>query len=661
MAGLCGCWRVGSGSGGNCDGCGYKILLRGALSSSSRPTSLTDKVANNNSQSLAAKPPLPPATKHKKEKREESGKREALDVSNGGGAAANATKKLPLTSHHRRHSHPVRSPPEPPNAPHLPRSLQRRRLPQSSAYNVPLPPSSQHTLVSLIPSWEGGMENMGYGHNVHQPLLLSTIQPPPELCPPTTLPPSPITRTPPFDLSTFLPPVAHTNKLLSPPPSPRPAMPCLFSGVSASTSLQVRYKALSLARAAFATRSHTDLRQDCDFSEANKVINGSQRQEKRRSDILTVGEFKSKDYRSTDAQSQHLDIRETNIQTSNGSYASRTLPAPPPPQQPRRYVVRPPQDDVDGRGYNVPSYNPSVSCLISPRRKDSRQSFHVTTSETELHHDYRRQLITSEHNARVQSNSNHRDMVLKHFQQHHSRENQQQQPLSDPSQYQKYSHYQQRSDSLLHHEQLQQQQSQAQSEHRRHSSKSHHHHRRHHRHRHHSSRRKQDNRSDGKGQENKNATDDPQRNEFGSTHQNRGAENKLFYENESRDSRLQTHRSSSLERKRKHTDTSSFQPPDLRSGVPATEYASSKDALEAATKFPGSLKDHSIPSSLKMALQCRAQSEQQLWTEGKAEESIELADQQPKSLEFSDLQVCLKWLGTPEFIGKKVPLKNLLF
>lgn len=348
MAGLCGCWRVGSGSNGGCDGCGYKVLLRGALAPTTVRPHNTKKLSNNIQTS--EKPPLPPATRHKQnEKREEA--------SDGG------ERPLSLSSHHRRHSHPVRSPPEPSTDPHLPRSLQRRRLPQSSAYNVPLPPASPPTLVSLLPHWGSGGGNLEakgpFAYSVpHQPLLLSTIQPPPELCPPTIIPPSPLTRTPPFDLSSFLPPSPSAH--YSPPPSPRPGLSGLqLSGVSASTSLQVRYRALSLARAASTTRSHTDLRYSShpdSHDAANRrnpeiIVRKSDVKNPETIDTVSLRFFDISNFQNdseikfngclgsdtllpTQALQQHV---------NPNFYISKTLPAPAPPQQPRNYVVKQPQ------------------------------------------------------------------------------------------------------------------------------------------------------------------------------------------------------------------------------------------------------------------------------------------------------------------------------
>ncbi|KAF2367354.1 hypothetical protein FHG87_001900, partial [Trinorchestia longiramus] len=183
-----------------------------------RPLRPPDKVSDSANLTFS-KPPLPPP-RHKKDKRDGSQKRE--------GGVSTADDVLP--SHHRRHSHPVRSPPEAPPESLLPRSLQRRKLPQSSAYNVPLPPPSPHTLVSLVLPWKGNKEAFP-----HQPLLLSTIQPPPELCPPASpLPPSPLAKTPPFDVSSFLPPAPTTASESTPPaqPSSRSSLSGLARGVS---------------------------------------------------------------------------------------------------------------------------------------------------------------------------------------------------------------------------------------------------------------------------------------------------------------------------------------------------------------------------------------------------------------------------------------------
>lgn len=346
MAGLCGCWRVGSSASNSCDGCGYKILLRGALATSSRPP-LPQRGVNNNQSFL--KPPIPP--RNKKDKKDASLKRESSE---------NREEK-PRFSHHRRHSHPVRSPPEPPPASHLPRSLQRRRLPESSAYNVPLPPSSPHTLVSLVPYWDGTKEALGMKAyaNPHQPLLLSTIQPPPELCPPTPLPPSPHDRVPPFDLSSFLPPPTQ----VTPPLTPTSTLPGLFTGVSASTSLQVRYRALSLARAACTTRSHTDLRQNHDVSHAHHQANDQQNSEYL-STNYNITEFRPPEF-------QPLNIRGSAPVTPN-LFTSKTLPAPPPPQQQKKYCVRPPQHVDQEQNQEGLEKNPNKSEINSTKAPQYR-------------------------------------------------------------------------------------------------------------------------------------------------------------------------------------------------------------------------------------------------------------------------------------------------
>lgn len=381
MAGLCGCWHVGASSNGGCDGCGYKILLRGALASSSRPLRPPAKVSDNDATS--GKPPLPPA-RHKKERRDGSQKREA---------SKGAEDIVP--SHHRRHSHPVRSPPEAPPDSLLPRSLQRRKLPQSSAYNVPLPPPSPHTLVSLVPPLKGTRETIGPPLYPNQPLLLSTIQPPPELCPPTSiLPPSPLDKTPPFDVSSFLPSPSTTSasQQLTPPPSSRTSLPGLIRGVSASTSLQVRYRALSLARAACTTRSHSDLRT---YDDNNYDQSANDQRNKlshyRHSDFQPTSEYQSISQRvDQEGLGNHLDLKDYQAKNSSQhpsptQYMSRTLPTPGPPQPQKRYVVKQPQhtdNSISQQHNHVQQPRPQPPPV--PQRHSHQQHLPITRKIAQL-------------------------------------------------------------------------------------------------------------------------------------------------------------------------------------------------------------------------------------------------------------------------------------
>ncbi|CAL4091292.1 unnamed protein product, partial [Meganyctiphanes norvegica] len=183
----------------------------------------------------------------------------------------------------------------------------------------------------------GGLPAASFPHH----MLLSTMQPPKELLPPPPrLPPGPppplpvVPRTPldaalqdmalvpplsplgghtpPFDLNSFLP-----------PPSPRQlgsTTDYFLSGGSmssfmpASLNLQVRYHALSLARAT--SRSHSDLREvsptsSADTSPKSGSGNGGSR--------------------------------------PNSMYQSFTLPPPPPPPKQRRLTVRKPQEHESNR------------------------------------------------------------------------------------------------------------------------------------------------------------------------------------------------------------------------------------------------------------------------------------------------------------------------
>lgn len=346
MAGLCGCWKLSSH--GHCDGCGYKVLLRGALNPGSQPPFKPDKPAQ-------PRDCLPQPVLIKKEKKGES-KFSPVET---------PIRQLQSSpSQHRRHSHPFHlvaegdKPQEPQAQSH---SLQRRHphaLPQSSAYNVPLPTDpSLPPLEPLLHPWSqvpaacGGLElsrggrcggsepqehqwggcRLGAAVYPHQ-MLLSTMQPPEELrAPPSrpaaaaahpslqpqdavlhdlphlpSLPSSPrlCRRPPPFELSSFIPPL-----------SPSVFTKCdeggggFFGGtlvLGPALNLHIRYHALSLARAS--SRSHTDLRETTPLSSAStspKSSSGSR---------------------------------------PNSMYNSFTLPPPPPPPRVRRFSVRRPQE-----------------------------------------------------------------------------------------------------------------------------------------------------------------------------------------------------------------------------------------------------------------------------------------------------------------------------
>ncbi|XP_050699141.1 uncharacterized protein LOC126986812 [Eriocheir sinensis] len=229
MAGLCGCWQLSSH--GHCDGCGYKVLLRGALNPGERP----------------ARQGTSPPVLIKRERREEAP-----------AAGDTPIRQLQASpSQHRRHSHPLHLAPL--QGPALSHSLQRRppnALPQSSAYNVPL--EGEVALGSAQHAWTAGA---AFPHQ----MLLSTMQPPEELrgtprprhSPQPTAPPSPrpAPRPPPFDLGSFIPPLSPGGLL-----GAEHEGAAFFSGGGAPAShLHTRYHALSLARSS--SRSHTDLRE----------------------------------------------------------------------------------------------------------------------------------------------------------------------------------------------------------------------------------------------------------------------------------------------------------------------------------------------------------------------------------------------------------------
>lgn len=229
MAGLCGCWQLSSH--GHCDGCGYKVLLRGALNPGER----------------SARQGTSPPVLIKREKREETP-----------AAGDTPIRQLQASpSQRRRHSHPLHLAPL--QGPALSHSLQRRppnSLPQSSAYNVPL--ESEVPLGGAQHAWTAGA---AFPHQ----MLLSTMQPPEELrcssrsrqSPQPTAPPSPrpAPRPPPFDLGSFIPPLSPGVLGFG-----EQEGAAFFSGGGAPAShLHTRYHALSLARSS--SRSHTDLRE----------------------------------------------------------------------------------------------------------------------------------------------------------------------------------------------------------------------------------------------------------------------------------------------------------------------------------------------------------------------------------------------------------------
>ncbi|KAK7073451.1 hypothetical protein SK128_013537, partial [Halocaridina rubra] len=334
MAGLCGCWKLSSH--GHCDGCGYKVLLRGALNPGGQPFK-QDK--SGQSKDVLAQPVL-----IKKEKKDES---------------KFSTVETPIRqlqsspSQHRRHSHPFHLVTESGNSEKSAgdsqtqsHSLQRRHphaLPQSSAYNVPLPASGFPHNEPLQHPWShhessigavGGHEPKEWGGSCvgsaypHQ-MLLSTMQPPEELRAPSRPPvhpslqpldavlqdiphiaslpssPKPRHRPPPFDLSSFIPPLSP--RLMGGSDSGDESG--FFAGsllLGPASNLHIRYHALSLARAS--SRSHTDLRETTPLSSAStspKSSSGSR---------------------------------------PNSMYNSFTLPPPPPPPRARRYSVRKPQE-----------------------------------------------------------------------------------------------------------------------------------------------------------------------------------------------------------------------------------------------------------------------------------------------------------------------------
>ncbi|KAL7633921.1 UNVERIFIED_CONTAM: hypothetical protein RMT77_015882 [Armadillidium vulgare] len=301
MAGLCGCWN--SSTAAHCDGCGYKVLLRGALTSSCK----------------VKPPPAPPTVSQpsyfgRKEERSDFKEEEAKDV-----------KRTP-----RRHSLPFHQGPRPPSGETMSQSLQRakdRRLPMSSAYNVPIS-SSNYGGLSLSSTVTQGPTSLPYegpyGTRAALPSAPvnaavaavaavdlyreSVLFPyhtgdylsygPPSLELPSAYSPctrSPPVPPPPFDLTTFIP-------QLSPRIFPSESESRTFFGASfpLSTGLHIRYQALSLARSA--SKSHSDLLE----SPSGAMTKGSE---------------------------------------PSSSYTSRTLPAPqPPPQNHNRTYVRRPQE-----------------------------------------------------------------------------------------------------------------------------------------------------------------------------------------------------------------------------------------------------------------------------------------------------------------------------
>ncbi|XP_071544716.1 ras-GEF domain-containing family member 1B-like isoform X2 [Panulirus ornatus] len=354
MAGLCGCWKLSSH--GHCDGCGYKVLLRGALNPGGQPFKQDKSAAQQQQQQQRDAPPQPVLIK--KEKKDES-KFSPIET---------PIRQLQSSpSQHRRHSHPfhlvtegARDKPQEPQT--QTQSLQRRHphaLPQSSAYNVPLPtdPSLppketfQHPWSHGPAAATGAAAAAAFTHDratsffryagderdqhwgvcrlgsayPHQ-MLLSTMQPPEELRAPSWAPvhpslqpldavlqdithlpslpssPRPGHRPPPFDLSSFIPP-------LSPNIVGGQEQEGFFGGAMAlgpASNLHTRYHALSLARAS--SRSHTDLRETTPLSSAStspKSSSGSR---------------------------------------PNSMYNSFTLPPPPPPPRARRFSVRKPQE-----------------------------------------------------------------------------------------------------------------------------------------------------------------------------------------------------------------------------------------------------------------------------------------------------------------------------
>ncbi|XP_037779871.1 serine/arginine repetitive matrix protein 1-like [Penaeus monodon] len=337
MAGLCGCWKLSSH--GHCDGCGYKVLLRGALNPGGQPF--------KQDKSSQQRDFLPQPVLIKKDKKDES-KFSTIET---------PIRQLQSSpSQHRRHSHPFHlmtesgreKPQETQTQSH---SLQRRHphsLPQSSAYNVPLPSSQdplalqrepgphacshEQTLASSgsrhvadpLHQWDGTRLGSSYPHQ----MLLSTMQPPEELRAPSrpqvhpslqpldavlqdiphipSLPasPRPGHRPPPFDLSSFIPPLSPRLAANEGASESR-----FFSGslvLGPASNLHIRYHALSLARAS--SRSHTDLRETTPISSAS------------------------------------TSPRSSSGSRPNSMYNSFTLPPPPPPPRARRFSVRKPQE-----------------------------------------------------------------------------------------------------------------------------------------------------------------------------------------------------------------------------------------------------------------------------------------------------------------------------
>lgn len=146
MAGLCGCWKLSSH--GHCDGCGYKVLLRGALNPGGQP--FKQEKPGGQGRDVLPEPVL-----IKKEKKDES---------QYSGMETPIRQLQSSPSQHRRHSHPfhlmtdnIREKQQ--EAEMQTHSLQRRHphgLPQSSAYNVPLPTDPSQPREVFQHPWSHG-------------------------------------------------------------------------------------------------------------------------------------------------------------------------------------------------------------------------------------------------------------------------------------------------------------------------------------------------------------------------------------------------------------------------------------------------------------------------------------------------------------------------
>ncbi|XP_076057686.1 uncharacterized protein LOC143035072 isoform X2 [Oratosquilla oratoria] len=414
MAGLCGCWKLSSQ--GHCDGCGYKVLLRGALNNAPYQPSSSKSSRHDKSSTEASASSNRPSSSDWRSSGGRQTVTSSLDrktptaprttTSSSSNTTTATIQQLPGSPYqYRRHSHPFQL-----HEDHLSRSKHhyhhhqhhhhhhhhpQSQLPQSSAYNVPLPQSLCTPECDSSNGFEGGGGGGGVGGvgggsvlwrrraggSFPQQMLLSVMQPPRHLLldptaglhltgeegkhptsscasptttaasssvsqhvdtsslppclplpnsslstpppPPPLLhppcPPSP--RVPPFEIGSFLPPVSP--RWMSDTVGPPPSSVAPWSSMASSSSLQVRYQALSLARAS--SRSHSDLRQVVAPSDTSS------------SSCLASATVST----STPDPSSTSPLSGSR---PSSMYSSHTLPAPPPPTRARRLSVRRPQE-----------------------------------------------------------------------------------------------------------------------------------------------------------------------------------------------------------------------------------------------------------------------------------------------------------------------------